>query len=184
MEEKAALGRLQEFAAQHTGEAPSLFAGRSVLAAQYALEALGFMKFVNGPDNDYGPSTIEAVGKAQAHYGRDETRWLSHAELRELLCDAATLKSDPISYFHLGVMFAEGQGFPQDLDRAAYAIGRADELLIAQLANADGLPDWKRRHYPTFRPQIERARELLAAVRAADGDVKIKVTNENLCAMR
>jgi TPR repeat protein len=182
LEEKAALGRLQELGALHAGEGHSLFSGRSVtLAAQYALESLGFVEFINGPDNDYGPSTIEAVRKAQASYGNPETRWLSHEEARQLLCDAATKRSDPVSFYHLGLMFSQGWGFKQDLDRAAFAIGRAKALLDVRLEHLGDLPAWKQQHYPGFLPKIGQAKAAIDAAREVIPSESETITNENLC---
>ncbi|MEE2692912.1 MAG: hypothetical protein VX640_15365 [Pseudomonadota bacterium] len=164
LEEQAALGRLENMAFLHAQAADAEAPRRSVTTAiQYALEALGFVEFVNGPDNDYGPSTIEGAKKAQAHYGDEPTRWLSHEEIRTIVCDAATLKSDPISYFHLGLMYSQGWGFPQDLTRARFALDQARSIIEARLADADDLPAWKQTEYPKFRTQIENAQASLDA---------------------
>ena len=74
------------------------------LAAQYALEALGMMRFINGPDNDYGPATIAAVEKFQSKNGYERTRWLSHQQIRDAICQAANKKDDPVSLMHLSYM--------------------------------------------------------------------------------
>lgn len=186
LENLAALGRLEELATVHADVDETSFARRSVTtAAQYALEAMGFVTFVNGPDNDYGPSTIEAARKAQAYYGHEQSRWLSHDEVRKVICDAATKKDDPISYFHIGVMYSEGWGFPQDLERARYAINRADEIMKARLANAGDLPAWKQTHYPQFKLQIENAETAIESARAAvPAGLRLKagrIDDANLC---
>jgi len=174
LEEEAALGRLSQLrtleglALESGPESGALlvaepiadtsFDGPSVtLATQYALEALGFMEFVNGPDNDYGPSTIEAVARAQASYGKTETRWLSHDDVRQMVCDAAVGAGDPVSYYHLGVMFQRGWGFRSDLARARYAMNEAARRLDARLAADDDLEAWKRRAYPAFRTEVDAA---------------------------
>lgn len=159
LENWAALGKLENLADIHSDIEATSFGQRSVTsAAQYALEALGWLSFVNGPDNDYGPSTIEAAQKAQVRYGHQPTRWLSHEEIRRLVCDAALQKDDPVSYYHLGVMYSEGWGFPQDVARAREAIGRAQSIMQARLADEDALPEWKRKTYPAIMTQIESAK--------------------------
>ena len=198
LEEKAALGRLQDLgflnavpspgpsrtdlhsnaanrseARSHRGGADAsidaedneAFATGSslTLAVQYALEAMGLMSFNKGPDNDYGPATIAAAGLAQERYGREATRWLTATEARQIVCDAATDKGDPISYYHLAVMFSRGVGYPRDLVRARYAISRAETALDAKLLHLDELPDWKQRSYPAFAQQISDARALIAS---------------------
>ncbi|HXI88056.1 MAG TPA: hypothetical protein VNH64_11390 [Parvularculaceae bacterium] len=152
----AALGRLGDLAS--FGESPGAPDRSLTLAIQYALEAMGWIRFINGPDNDYGPSTIEATQKAQAYFGDEQTRYLSHEEARRLICDAALMKSDPVSYYHLGLMYAQGWGFPKDLGRARFAINRAQDLMEARLASASSLPEWKRRSYPQFRTAIKTAK--------------------------
>ncbi|MEO0696892.1 MAG: hypothetical protein AAFY84_12410 [Pseudomonadota bacterium] len=176
LEEKAALGQLKDLtlvsalpsvglsaaAIEHVGfenvSAEAVAVPSVTVAAQYALEAMGFMEFTNGPDNDYGPSTIDAVGKAQAAYGRAQTRWLSHEEVRQLVCDASVDAADPVSSYHLGVMFAEGWGFPVDLVKARYAITKADREMAAALDDFDDLDEWKQRAYPVIQAEIERTR--------------------------
>lgn len=186
LEDLAALGRLEELSTVHADVDEASFARRSVTTAvQYALEAMGFLHFVNGPDNDYGPSTIDAAKKAQAFYGHEQSRWLSHDEVRKVVCDAATKKSDPVSYFHLGVMYSEGWGFPKDLERARYSIVRAKEIMKARLAKADELPAWKQSHYPQFKLQIENAAAAIESARAsAPAGMQLKagrIDDSNLC---
>ncbi len=159
LEDAAALGRLQNLGSADAGEEGLKLSGRSTTTAvQYALESLGFIEFVNGPDNDYGPSTIEAVKKAQAAYGHPQTRLLAPEEVRQVVCDAAVTKSDPISYYHLSLMYAEGLGFRKDLVRAKAAISRAEEILIARLESKDALPPWKAREYPAYLERIGDAK--------------------------
>lgn len=183
LEQQAALGRLDGMA--HAAHASAQGAPRRSLttAVQYALEALGFLEFVNGPDNDYGPTTIEAARRAQAHYGVEPTRWLSHEESRRLICDAATKKDDPVSYYHVGLMFAQGWGYPQDLQRARFAMNRAGAALEARLAAANELPAWKQTEYPKFRGQIEAAQASIDASLAAApaGASAASVSEATLC---
>lgn len=168
LEDRAALARLGELSFMHEAAGRVSFAGRSVtLAVQYALEALGWMEFQNGPDNDYGPATIEAVQRMQAAEGLDETRWLSPADIRAAICDAAVRKNDPVSYYHLSVMFAEGWGYPRDLDRAQIAAARADALMEEKLAAFDALPEWKQNAYPVFEKRIDVIKTMINDKRAA-----------------
>ncbi|MBI1393097.1 MAG: hypothetical protein GC152_10190 [Alphaproteobacteria bacterium] len=140
------------------------FEGPSVtIATQYALEALGFMEFVNGPDNDYGPSTIEAVARAQSKSGMAPTRWMSHREVRDTICRAATEAGDPVSYYHVATMYLRGQGFPKQLAKARYAINQADALLEVKLLDRSSLPKWKADVYPKIRAEILAAKAELDA---------------------
>jgi len=191
LEEKAALAGMQNFTMAHSdvGIASRAFAGAPVfsvtIAVQYALEALGFVEFINGPDNDYGPSTIEAARKAQAHYGYQQTRWLSFGEIRRTVCDAATRKADPVSFYHLGIMFANGWGFRQDIDRARFAINRADKIMEVRLENAASLAKWKQNKYPAYRSKIDAAKGSLEATWQVmpahqKSDQKL-ISNANLC---
>ncbi|MBI1365631.1 MAG: hypothetical protein GC153_06690 [Alphaproteobacteria bacterium] len=183
LENWAALGRLDKLAS--FGDANGAPERSLTTAIQYGLEAMGWLTFVNGPDNDYGPATIEAAQKAQAYYGDQQTRWLSHGEVRRLLCDAALTKSDPISYYHLALMYAQGWGFPQDLARARFALGRAEKLIDARLAEKTALPDWKQRAYPGFKKEISQAKlSIEAAWSALPADMKLAgegMNAENLC---
>ncbi len=155
------------------------FAGPSVtIATQYALEALGFMEFVNGPDNDYGPSTIEAVAKAQREEGHVPTRWASHREVRDMVCRAATEAEDPVSYFNLATMFLRGQGYPRQLAKSQYALDQAEALIEVKLIDADALPEWKADQYPTIRAEIKAARsELEEAWRALPPAVRAEMSS-------
>lgn len=169
LEDSAALSRLDQLSFMYAKDGHVSFAGRSVtLAVQYALEALGMMQFVNGPDNDYGPSTIEAARKAQAAYGYEETRWLSPDQIRKIVCDAATKKNDPVSYYHLAMMFSEGWGYPKDLDRARFAIDRAETAMTRRLASLSKLPEWKQDAYPTFKTKIDSVKAMI------DGEVAVR----------
>ena len=195
LKEKAALGQMHELtfvggaglASSADAANATILSGQSVtLATQYALEALGFMEFVNGPDNDYGPSTIEAVSRAQASYGRPQTRWLSNEDIRFMICDAATKAEDPVSFYHLGVMFSRGWGFPVDLVRARYAIDRSEELLENKVQAKDDLPEWKQQAYPEFFPRIDAARSLIETAwtslpKREKRSVSVKLSDENLC---
>ncbi|MEO0400509.1 MAG: peptidoglycan-binding domain-containing protein [Pseudomonadota bacterium] len=148
--------------------ASEAFDGPAVtMATQYALEALGFMEFVNGPDNDYGPSTIEAVAKAQQAMGRQPTRWLSHGEARDMVCRAAVKAGDPVSYYHVGMMYKNGWGYTENLVKARYAMDIADRLMGDKLSDKSALPAWKARVYPEFDGQIQNARQEIETAWAA-----------------
>ncbi|MEL7488749.1 MAG: hypothetical protein AAGJ87_16225, partial [Pseudomonadota bacterium] len=156
LEEKAALADLPalKFAPVHSGEdgaAPH----SATSAVQYALEALGWIEFVNGPDNDYGPSTIDAVKKLQAAKGYDETRWLSNRQIRDTVCEAAKKASDPVSMLNISMMYANGWGFKKDINKARAAIAQAGATMSTQLSGLEELPSWKQDHYPQFASQIE-----------------------------
>lgn len=183
LEQQAALGRLDGLGAAAHAQEQGAPRRSLTTAVQYALEALGFLDFVNGPDNDYGPSTIEAARKAQAHYGGEPTRWLSHEESRRLICDAATKKDDPVSYYHVALMYAQGWGYPQDLPRARFAVDRARGILEARLAGADELPAWKQAAYPKFRGEIDAAQASVEAALAAipAGLASAAVSEATLC---
>lgn len=185
LEDKAALARLDDLSFLHAEAGNVSFAGRSVtLAVQYALEALGWMQFIKGPDNDYGPSTIEAVQRMQSAEGLDDTRWLSPEEIRKTVCDAATKKQDPVSYFHLALMYSEGWGYSKDLDRAAFAIGRAAQVMDENMLKFSELPTWKQNAYPAFGPRIESVKTLIAGERAAlpaHVGRADSITDANLC---
>jgi TPR repeat protein len=164
LEDAAALGRLQELGFADANEDGFKFSGRSTTTVvQHALEALGFIEFVNGPDNDYGPSTIEAVKKAQAAYGKPVTRWLAPEEVRQVVCDAAVKKSDPVSYYNLSMMYAEGLGFRKDVSLAKAAISRAEEAMVVRLHDAGALPQWKAREYPAYAERIKAAKAAISA---------------------
>ena len=159
LEDAAALGRLENLGFANASENGIAFSGRATTTAiQYALESLGFVEFVNGPDNDYGPSTIEAARKAQAAYGKPETRFLAPEEIRQVVCDAATKKADPVSWYHLSMMYAEGLGFRKDVNVARAAISNADAAMKARLADISALPDWKARAYPAYSAKISAAK--------------------------
>jgi TPR repeat protein len=168
LEDAAALGRLEKLGFASASEEGFAFSGRATTTAiQYALEALGFIEFVNGPDNDYGPSTIEAARKAQAAYGRPQTRFLAPEEIRQVVCDAAVKKADPVSFYHLGMMYAEGMGFKKDIGLARIAIAKAEENMSARLMHESALPDWKRRAYPDYAEKISAAKKSIDASFAA-----------------
>ncbi len=193
LEEKAALGDLQYLtqirAKTVSHEAPletSLGGSAVTVAAQYALESLGYMTFENGPDNDYGPATIAAAARAQEGYGRPATRWLSHLDVRDMVCDAATNADDPVSYYHLGLMFSQGWGYPTDLVKARFAIDQAETILKKRLRNSSKLPEWKQGAYPVFQDQIRDAQKNISASWEALPDREKKayegrLSKENIC---
>ncbi|MCB2098463.1 MAG: hypothetical protein KDE05_12575 [Parvularculaceae bacterium] len=154
LEDAAALRRLSSFAlpvssVEDSGgdERPAL-----ITALQFALETLGYVSFVNGPDNDYGPTTRSAVARMQVSKGEDPTAALTNEELRETICRAA-LKDDPVSLYHVALMYKSGAGFPQNDAKAAAAISRSETAMIAALGG-DSLPDWKRAAYNGYAPKI------------------------------
>lgn len=139
-------------------------------ALQFALESLDFVDFVNGPDNDYGPTTRAAVARMQAAGGGEPTSVLTNAEARATICKAAA-KNDPVSLYHVALMHQNGWGFPKDEAKAASAIARAETAMIAALGGQD-LPAWKRAAYNKYAGLIRAsAKEMkkpdLANVEAA-----------------
>ncbi|MEQ1931289.1 MAG: hypothetical protein ABL957_12290 [Parvularculaceae bacterium] len=159
LEDAAALGRLEKLGFASANGDGLQFTGRAATTAvQFALESLGYITFVNGPDNDYGPSTIEAARRAQAAYGHPETRFLAPEEIRQVVCDAAVKKADPVSYYHLAMMYSEGLGFKKDVNLARLALDQAEENMSARLMHESALPDWKRRAYPAYATKISAAK--------------------------
>lgn|GEM_PF-6972225 len=164
LEERAALADLQNLAAVHAHVGELGAPVQSVtLAVQYALEALNMIEFVNGPDNDYGPSTIDAVKKLQAAYGAQQTRWLSHEQIRDTICKAAVETTDPISLYNVALMHANGWGFKKDLNKAQAAIDKAEKAMKVRLDSVDGLEEWKQEHYPRYVSQIEISKSAIGA---------------------
>ncbi|MGF1542997.1 MAG: hypothetical protein ACFB00_00540 [Parvularculaceae bacterium] len=193
-EERAALGALQDLSleALPSGrhEAPleaAVSAPATTLIAQYALEALGLMTFNKGPDNDYGPATIEAAARAQARYGRPAPRWLTTADVRRMACDAARTEKDPVSFYLVGLMYARGQGFPADAARARYAVARAGAEMKRRLSKPRRLEEWKREAYPIIRRRIETAEAAIDVVWQATPPRAKKgyddLSDDNLCAV-
>ena len=90
------------------------------------------------------PST-EEKRKADVAAGRSKdypTGWLSAKQSRALICRAATDRGDAFSYMHLAQMFANGEGYPQDLDRALFAAKEAQRLFaLGALARRSNLKD-------------------------------------------
>lgn len=164
LESEAALGRIQNLGFAASGPSGLEFTGSATpIAVQYALESLGYIEFVNGPDNDYGPSTIEAAKRAQEAYGRPQTRWLAPQEIRQVVCDAAVKKNDPVSYYHVAMMYADGAGFRKDVSLARDALAKAESLMAERLSDASVLSEWKQRAYPEFAERIAIAGKALAA---------------------
>ncbi len=124
-------------------------------ALQFALESLGHVEFVNGPDNDYGPTTRAAVARMQAVSGSNPTSVLTSAQARQTICSAA-VNDDPVSLYHVALMHRNGWGFPQDDAKAAAAIARSETAMIAALGGS-GLPEWKRTTYQTYAGLIRSA---------------------------
>ena len=128
-------------------------------ALQFALETLDYVDFVNGPDNDYGPTTRAAVARMQAAGGGEPTSVLTNAEARATICKAAA-KNDPVSLYHVALMHQNGWGFPKDEAKAAAAIAQSETAMIAALGGAD-LPAWKRTAYHKYAGLIRAsAKEL------------------------
>ena len=160
-EEKIAIDRLADFALParraDAGLADVSFDAAPALttALQFALETLGFVDFVNGPDNDYGPTTREAVARMQANKGGGPSTVLSNADMRGVVCKAAA-KDDPVSLYHVALMYKNGWGFPENDAKAAGAIGRAETAMIEALGGGD-LPSWKREAYKSYAGKIRAA---------------------------
>lgn len=121
-------------------------------ALQFALESLGHVDFVNGPDNDYGPTTRAAVANMRAASGKPAGARLTNVETRAVICNAAAA-DDPVSLYHVALMYKNGWGFPQNDAKAAAAIAKAETAMIAALGGA-ALPDWKREAYETYAGRI------------------------------
>ena len=185
LEERAALADLEKLAAVHAHVGELGAPVQSVtLAVQYALEALDMIEFVNGPDNDYGPSTIDAVARLQAAYGAPQTRWLSHEQIRDTICKAAVETTDPISLYNVALMHANGWGFKKDLGKAQAAIDKAEKAMKVRLDSIDGLEEWKQEHYPRYVSQIEISKSAIgAAYEALPAREKTSGDDANLCPM-
>lgn len=157
-EETRSLDRLANFSIPDesggAGIAETVLANepKLTLALQFALESLGYVNFISGPDNDYGPTTRDAVARLKVSEGELPTPNLSNAETRSAICRAA-LKGDPVSLYHVALMYQNGWGFPTDRDRAAAAIRRAETAMIASLGG-DDLPAWKRDAYQAYAGKI------------------------------
>ncbi len=160
-EERNALDRLANFTLPvrraEAGLADAAVGDASALttALQFALESLGHVDFVNGPDNDYGATTRDAVARMQASGGDEPTSLLTNAETRATICKAAA-KGDPVSLFHVALMYQNGWGFLPNEAKAAAAIGRSETAMIAALGGAD-LPAWKREAYTSYAGKIRAA---------------------------
>jgi hypothetical protein len=158
LEETTALDRLANFSLpamrEGSGIAEAAFINEPslTLALQYALESLGYVNFINGPDNDYGPTTRDAVARMQASGGGEPTSTLSNAEARATICRAA-LKNDPVSLYHVSLMYQNGWGFPKSAEKAAAAVTRSETAMIASLGG-DRLPEWKREAYKSYAGKI------------------------------
>ena len=174
-ESVAAVNALERFslpvngiAADNAG-APSGQRSSLTTALQFALETLDFVEFVNGPDNDYGPTTRAAVARMHAAGGGEPTSVLTSAEARATICKAAA-KNDPVSLYHVALMRQNGWGLPKDEAKAAAAIRRSETAMIAALGGAD-LPEWKRAAYNKYAGLIRAsAKELKQPATAASGE--------------
>lgn len=137
-------------------------------ALQFALESLDFVDFVNGPDNDYGPTTRAAVARMQAAAGGEPTSVLTGAQARATICKAAA-KNDPVSLYHVALMHQNGWGFPKDEAKAAAAIARSETAMIDALGGGD-LPDWKRAAYQRYAGLIRDAAKEMKKPEAVSAD--------------
>ena len=171
------------FETAHAGAGIRVTEAAAPTAVQYALEALGMIEFVaGGPDNDYGPATIEAVGRLQAAHGEAQTKWLSHAQVRRTICDAATTKADPVSLYNVALMYKNGWGFKRDLAKARLAISMAKGAMTNAYADKQGLSNWKRQHYPHYQNEIkDQSKEIDDAWAALPAPDRKTATPEEIC---
>ncbi len=176
-EDRAALNALAAFTLPQReatgGIADAAVAQQSTLtlALQFALESLGHVNFVNGPDNDYGPTTRGAVARYHTATGGSPATTISQLETREAICAAAVVRDDPVSLYHVALMYKNGWGFARDDDKASAAITKAETAMISTLGG-DDLPEWKRDAY----------REYAARIRAASASMKTATArDEKLC---
>jgi TPR repeat protein len=133
-----------------TTQTPSL-----TKALQFALETLGYVTFINGPDNDYGPTTQAAVARMTVGMTGEPRTTLTKAETRATICKAA-LKNDPVSLYHVALMYRNGWGFPQSDAKAATAIAKSETAMIAALGG-ERLPTWKEEAYKAYAGKIRAA---------------------------
>jgi hypothetical protein len=88
--------------------------------------------------------------------------------VRQVVCDAALKKDDPVSYYHLAMMYAEGAGFRKDVALAREALAKAESSMAARLDDASALPEWKQRAYPEYSEKISAAKKALAKAAEAE----------------
>lgn len=176
LEETTAIDRIASFSLpeprEKTGIAEAAFVNEPslTLALQFALESLGYVNFINGPDNDYGPTTREAVARMRARESGAPTPTLTNAEARETVCRAA-LKNDPVSLYHVALMYQNGWGFPVNAEKAVGALMRSETAMIASLGG-DDLPAWKREAYKSYAKKIRAAaHELKKPETAPDNEI-------------
>lgn len=161
VEEAAAIDRLADFSLpERRADAGLADAGPAqgsalTTALQFALESLGYVNFINGPDNDYGPTTQGAVARMHVAAGGAPTTTLTNSEIRDTICKAA-LKGDPVSLYHVALMHKNGWGFSENDRAAATAIAASETAMIAALGG-DGLPSWKRDAYKAYAGKIRDA---------------------------
>lgn len=89
---------------------------------QFALVALGY--YDGQVDGKFGPASRKAAARYQAHLGTEPSGTLQPREIVTLIAAAADA-GDPGSETVHGLMYAQGQGVPQDYDKAATWLGRA-----------------------------------------------------------
>jgi len=158
LEEKTSLDQLANFSLPEQREGTGIAEAALVnepsltLALQFALESLGYVSFINGPDNDYGPTTREAVARMRASEREAPAPTLTNAEARQTICRAAQ-KNDPVSLYHVALMYQNGWGFPKNPEKAVGALARSETAMIASLGG-DDLPAWKREAYKSYAKKI------------------------------
>jgi TPR repeat protein len=95
------------------------------------------------------------------------TEHLTNAEIRAAICEAA-LKNDPVSLYHVALMYQNGWGFPRNDAKAASAIRQSEMAMIAALGG-ESLPAWKREAYKAYAAKIRAsAKELKKPEAGAD----------------
>lgn len=172
-EQQVAVERIGDFAlpvrvaAAGLGDAAPAAQPSLTTALQFALESLGYVAFVNGPDNDYGPTTRAGVARMTVATRGAPTEHLTNAEIRAAICEAA-LKNDPVSLYHVALMYQNGWGFPKNDAKAASAIRQSEMAMIAALGG-ESLPAWKREAYKAYAAKIRAsAKELKKPEAGAD----------------
>lgn len=174
LETNGALERLSNFtlpsspqSSDGAGIAQAAFSGEGqlTLALQFALESLGYVNFVNGPDNDYGSTTREAVARMNARATGEPKPTVTNAEARAAICRAAA-KGDPVSLYHVALMYQNGWGFPKSADKAAAAASKSETAMISALGGG-GMPEWKEAAYTNYAAKI---RTLAADLKTPEAD--------------
>lgn len=106
---------------------PEFFTAISMETIQQALQALGLYEYF--VDGKWGPNTRGAIREFQTKYlNANATGDLSRAETVALVCHAAQTDRDPASMNLLGIMYAQGIGYPADDNAALYWFRAAADL--------------------------------------------------------